>query len=67
MLHAVAHGLCLKKLGRIEKGVKIVGIEEGLAQVVHDLSVGRLISLVFLHDIGENVPVPGLGEGLDGL
>lgn len=67
MLHTVAHGFRLEKLGGIEKGVKIIGIEEGLSQIIHDLSIGRLVSLVFLHDIGENIPVFRLCKGLHSL
>ena len=64
MLHAVAHGLRLQKLGGVQQGVKIIRIQEGLLHVVHDLSIRGLIALMLFHHIGENIPVLRQGEGL---
>ena len=51
MLHPVAHGLRLQKLGRIQQRVKIVRIQEGLLHIVHDFSVRRLVALMLLHHV----------------
>lgn len=57
MFHPVTDGVGLKKLGSIYQGRKVVRVFVGLLEVIHDLSVCRVISLMFLHYIGENIPV----------
>jgi hypothetical protein len=67
MLHTVLDGLGLEKLGRIDEGIKVIGIEESLVHVVHDLAIGRIVPLVPFHHIGEHIPVFGEGETFHGL
>ena len=68
MLHPIADGICLQKLGGVQDILEAGGITVGLLEIIHDLSVCAVIPLVLFHDIGKNIPVPGIvGKGLDGL
>ena len=67
MFHAIADRLRLKKLGSVKHGVKAAGIQERLLHIIHDLSICRLVSLMLLHHIGENIPVFRLRKSLAGL
>ena len=46
---------------------KIARIQEGLGQIVHDLAVGGVVTLMLLHDVGEDVPILRQGEGFHRL
>ena len=67
MLHAVPDRIRLQKLGAEDEGIEVLWIQIGLGEVVHDLSVGRAVSLVHLHDAGEDVPVLRQGKAPDRL
>ena len=67
MLHAVLHGLGLQQLGGIDQVGQLPGVEVHLGQVGDNPAVGGGVALVLLHHIGEDIPVFGSGEGLDGF
>ena len=63
VLHSVADGFRLEKLGGIKGGVKIIGVQESLFHVIHDFPICRFVALMFFHNIGKNIPVLRLGKG----
>ena len=67
MLHAVADGVRLEKLGAVEQLVKILRVQIGLGDIVHNFAVGGSIPLVHLHHPGVNVPVALIRKPADCL
>lgn len=57
VFHTVTDGIGLKKLGSIKNCLKVSRISVHLLHIVHDFSIGAVISLVFFHHITENIPV----------
>ena len=57
MFYTVADTICLKKLGSINQGGEVIRVFVSLLQISHDFSVCRIVSLMFFHDIGENIPI----------
>lgn len=62
VLHAVADGLSLQELGSIQHRIEIAGILERLRQIIHNLTVGRVVALMLFHNIGEDIAVFGQGK-----
>ena len=57
MLHPIADGFRLKKLGCIQQGAEIRRVQKRLLHIVHNLAVGAGIPLVLFHHIRKNIPV----------
>jgi hypothetical protein len=62
MFHAGFYSLSLEQLGRIEQDIEIIRVQESLIQVVHNLAICRVIALVLLHNVRENIAVFGQRE-----
>ena len=67
IFHTVADCIQLQHLRAVKKLIEILRIPVGCRQVIHNLSVGRRISLVHLHHLGENIPVLRLRKRTDRL
>ena len=67
MLNAVLYRNSLEYLRQIQKALKILREQEIMRQVIDQLSVGILVLLVALHDLGEHIAVTFVRKRLDGL
>ena len=66
VLYAVLHRLGAQKLRGIQQRAKALRrVTVRLAEICHDLAVRRVIALMLLHNIGENISVFRLREGFD--
>ena len=66
VLYAIFHGFGAQKLRGIQQRAETLRrVTVRLAEIRHDLAVRRVVALVLLHDIGENISVFRLREGFD--
>ena len=67
MLYSVLHSLSLEELRCVKEGTEVGRIKEGICKVANYLSVGACVSLVALHNTGEDVSILGESELFNSL